>query len=93
MKATWNNTIIAESDATKFVEGNYYFPAEHVHQQYLVQTDHHSHCVWKGDASYYSLEVNGQTNENAAWYYPHPTKLAEGLKNYVAFWKGVVVSE
>jgi uncharacterized protein (DUF427 family) len=89
MKAIWNNTTIAESDDIINVEGNSYFPAEAVKKEYLNKSDTKTVCHWKGTASYYTLEVNGKVNEDAVWYYPEPKELAKGIKNRVAFWKGV----
>ena len=91
MKAIWNKTIIAESDDTVVIEGNHYFPPSDLKQEFFKSTDHHTVCPWKGTASYYSLEVDGKTNENAAWYYPEVSELAKGIKGRVAFWKGVEV--
>lgn len=91
MKAIWNGAIIAQSDATEVVEGNHYFPLGAVKQEYLKESDHHTTCPWKGEASYYHLEVDGATNENAAWYYPDPKDAAQQIKDHVAFWKGVEV--
>lgn len=90
-KATWNGVVLAESDQTEIVEGNHYFPSESIKKEYLKSSDHHSVCPWKGTASYYSLEVNGEVNENAAWYYPDPSDAAKQIKDHVAFWKGVTV--
>ena len=90
--ATWNGTVIAQSDDTVVVESNHYFPLDAVQQKYLRPSDHTSVCPWKGTASYYSLEVDGQTNENAAWYYPTPKDAAAEITGRVAFWKGVVVT-
>lgn len=90
-KATWNGVVLAESDQTEIVEGNHYFPSESVKKEYLKSSDHHSVCPWKGTASYYNLEVNGEVNENAAWYYPDPSDAAKQIKDHVAFWKGVTV--
>lgn len=90
-KATWNGVVLAESDQTEIVEGNHYFPSESVKKEYLKSSDYHSVCPWKGTASYYSLEVNGEVNENAAWYYPEPSDAAKQIKDHVAFWKGVTV--
>lgn len=90
-RAIWNNAVIAESDHTEIVEGNHYFPIESVKQGYLKHSQHHTTCPWKGEASYYSLEVNGQVNENAAWYYPNPKDAAARIKNHIAFWRGVRV--
>jgi uncharacterized protein (DUF427 family) len=93
VKAIWNNQVIAESDKTIIVERNHYFPYDAVNHEFLKKTEHHTICPWKGEASYYSLEVNGQTNENAAWYYPVPKEEAKQIKNYIAFWRGVEVVE
>lgn len=92
MKAIWNGAVIAESDDIVTVEGNAYFPHAAVHQAYLRPSDHHTTCPWKGSASYYSLEVDGQQNANAAWYYPTPKDAAKQIAGRVAFWKGVQVS-
>jgi uncharacterized protein (DUF427 family) len=89
MIATWNNTVIAESDDTVVVEGNHYFPLSDVNDAVLRDSDHTSVCGWKGTARYYNLEVDGQTNANAAWYYPEPKPAASELAGRVAFWKGV----
>jgi uncharacterized protein (DUF427 family) len=93
MKATWNGTVIAESDATVVVEGNHYFPIEAVNSDVLIPSAHTTVCPWKGTASYYTLNVDDQQNENAAWYYPTPKDAAKEITGRVAFWKGVVVSD
>ncbi len=90
--ATWNGTILASSDDTVVVEGNHYFPRESVADGVLVQSSRTSVCPWKGTASYYSLSVDGQTNADAAWYYPEPKDAAAEIRGRVAFWKGVEVS-
>jgi len=92
MKATWNNRVIAESDATVVVENNHYFPKESVNTGYLEPSDTHTTCPWKGLASYYNLNVEGVQNPDAAWYYPDPKPAAENIKNYIAFWKGVKIT-
>ncbi|MDL2409712.1 DUF427 domain-containing protein [Rhizobium calliandrae] len=89
--ATWNGTVIAKSDKTVVVEGNHYFPPESVNTQYLTRSATTSRCPWKGLANYYSLIVDGKTNEDAAWYYAHPSDAAAAIKGYVAFWRGVDV--
>lgn len=91
MKAIWNDQVIAESDNTVSVEGNHYFPADSIKQEFFKESNTQSVCHWKGTASYYSIEVNGKTNEDAAWYYPKASKLAENIEGKVAFWKGVEV--
>lgn len=93
MKALWNNQVIADSDQTIVIENNHYFPKESVKTEFLKPSDTHTTCPWKGLASYYTLEVDGQQNKDAAWYYPEPKEAAAQIKNYVAFWKGVKVTE
>lgn len=93
MKAIWNGKVIAESNDTVNVEGNQYFPAESVNKEYLINSDTHTVCHWKGTASYYSLEVEGKKNLDAVWYYPAPSDLAKGIKDRVAFWKGVEITK
>jgi uncharacterized protein (DUF427 family) len=93
MKAIWNNQIIAESLETIVVEGNHYFPPYDVRKEFLRESKTHTNCPWKGQASYYTLEVNGMHNPDAAWYYPDPKDAAGQIKNYIAFWKGVKIEE
>ncbi|MBZ0293032.1 MAG: DUF427 domain-containing protein [Anaerolineae bacterium] len=90
-KAIWKGVVLAESDQTEMVEGNHYFPPESVHWEYLKDSRAHTTCPWKGVASYYSVEVNGEINKDAAWYYPTPKDAASQIKDHVAFWRGVKV--
>jgi uncharacterized protein (DUF427 family) len=92
MKATWNGTVIAESDDTVLVEGNHYFPESSLNKQYIAFSNHKTSCAWKGQASYYSLNVNGDINTDAVWYYADPKPEAEQIRGRVAFWKGVKVA-
>ena len=87
-KATWNGTVLAESDDTVIVEGNHYFPVDAINKEYFKPS---TICGWKGQASYWHIEVDGQTNENAAWYYGEPKTEAAQIKGRVAFWRGVQV--
>ena len=91
MKAIWNNRILAESNDTVVVENNHYFPADSLEKEYFKYSNTHTTCPWKGKASYYTLEVDGKTNKDAAWYYPEVSELAKGIKGRVAFWKGVEI--
>lgn len=93
MRAVWNDTVIAESDDTVVIEGNHYFPRSSVREDVLVDSDTRTTCPWKGEASYLTLSVDGETNRDAAWYYPQPKSAAAEIENRVAFWKGVTVSE
>ncbi len=93
MRALWHGAVIAEAaaEATHEVEGNIYFPHSAVRQEFLRASDTHTTCSWKGAASYFHLEVGGQVNKDAAWYYPDPLPAAANIKGYVAFWRGVQV--
>ena len=93
MKANWNGAVVAESDATRVIEGNHYFPPDSVNQEYFNDSKTTSICPWKGEATYYTLEVDGAKNEDAAWYYRTPKEAAAEIKGYVAFWRGVEVTE
>lgn len=90
-KAIWNGAVLAESDRTEVVEGNHYFPPEAINKQFFTDSSTHTTCGWKGVASYYSIEVDGQINKDAAWYYPEPKDSAKKIAGYIAFWKGVKV--
>jgi len=91
MKASWNGCVIAESNDTVLVEGNHYFPDSSLKREYVSFSNHKTSCAWKGQASYYSLMVNGELNTDAVWYYADPKPEAEMVRNRVAFWKGVKV--
>ncbi len=92
-KAVWNGAVLAQSDRCEIVEGNYYFPPSAINAEYFKPSDTHTICSWKGQASYYTIEVNGQQNKDAAWYYPEPKEKASNIKGYIAFWRGVQVSK
>jgi len=89
MKAIWNGVVLAQSDQTEVVEGNHYFPPQSVNREYFKETQTHTTCPWKGEASYYDIEVDGKVNSDAAWFYREPKDAASQIKDYVAFWKGV----
>jgi len=91
--ATWNGQVLAQSDDIVYVEGNAYFPREALSEEFFAESDHRSMCPWKGTASYFDVVVDGEHNENAAWYYPKPSPLARKIKDRVAFWKGVEVKD
>jgi uncharacterized protein (DUF427 family) len=93
MKAVWNGATLAESDKTIVVEGNHYFPPSAVNRELFQPSDTHTTCHWKGEASYYTVAVDGKTNRDAAWFYPDPMPEAAEIKDYVAFWHGVKVED
>ena len=90
-RATWKGATIAESPATRMVEGNHYFPAESVKREHLAPSDTHTTCGWKGEASYYDVVVGDARNTDAAWFYPEPKSAAAEIAGHVAFWKGVTI--
>jgi uncharacterized protein (DUF427 family) len=91
MKAIWNNTVIAESDDTVLAEGNHYFPESALKRGFITFGNHRTTCPWKGQASDYSLLVDGELNPDAAWYHADPKAEAEMVRGRVAFWKGAKV--
>ncbi|MFK7887494.1 MAG: DUF427 domain-containing protein [Gammaproteobacteria bacterium] len=93
VKAVWNDAVIAESDQTVQVEGNHYFPPDAVNRELLQDSAKTSACFWKGTANYYSVVVDGEVNQDAAWYYADPKKRAANIRDHVAFWRGVTVVE
>jgi uncharacterized protein (DUF427 family) len=92
-KATWEGTVLAESNQCVEIEGNQYFPPDTIRQEHFKPSATHTVCPWKGTASYYNVEVNGKQNRDAAWFYPDPKSAAQQIKGYVAFWKGVRVEK
>jgi len=90
-RAVWNGEVLAESERTVVVEGKHYFPPEDIKPELFAESAHTSICGWKGKASYYDIAVNGETNSNAAWFYPAPREAAAEIAGYIAFWRGVQV--
>lgn len=92
-KAVWNGVIIAESDKIQEVDDYVYFPESSVKREYLRPSSTVSTCPWKGQARYYSLMIDGQENQDAAFYYPNPKPIARRIKGHIAFWRGVEVEK
>lgn len=90
-RAIWNGALLADSPHTEIVEGNHYFPPDTIQRQFFRPSATHTECAWKGQASYYDIDVNGKVNKDAAWYYPAPLPAARNIAGLVAFWKGVQV--
>jgi uncharacterized protein (DUF427 family) len=91
VRATFGGETVVDSRGAKLLhEGThlpaYYFPEEDVRMDLLEPTDHSTHCPYKGDASYWSLRLDGRTVENAAWTYREPLEGAPPLSGYVAFY-------
>ena len=100
MKAVWNNQILAEATKDKLIliEGNWYFPPNSLNTHFFKENTDHTTCYWKGEASYYDITVDGQTNQSGAWFYPIPKdgsiqKVKKDFTNYVAFWRGIEVTD
>ena len=91
MQALWKDKLLAESDQTKVVEGNHYFPPAAIRREFFQECDAQTVCGWKGTASYYDIVVDGEVNQQAAWYYPDPKPDAAEIAGYIAFWNGVDV--
>ena len=91
MKATWRGEVLAESDETVVVEGNHYFPPGSVCWEHFRQSEKHTTCPWKGEASYYDLVVGDEVNRDAAWVYLEAKDAAKNIEGRIAFWRGVVV--
>lgn len=92
-RAIWNGKVIAESDRFETVEGNVYFPPETIKREFFKPSDTNTVCPWKGTASYFTVEVDGKQNKDAAWYYPETKQAANNIKGYVAFWRGITVEK
>ena len=92
MKAVWNGAVLAESDDTIVVEGNYYFPPDSLKREFFAEGGLHTVCFWKGKASYSDVEVDGKVNKDTAWYYPSPSPVAKKIADYVAFWRCVKIA-
>jgi uncharacterized protein (DUF427 family) len=93
MKAIWNGATLAESDDTVVVENNHYFPADSIRSEFFTDSDTHTICPWKGQASYKTIEVDGRSNKDAAWFYPDPKDAAAEIKDRFAFWHGVEIQQ
>jgi len=91
MKAVWKDTTLAESADTIVIEGNHYFPTSSIKQHFFLPSNTKTQCGWKGEASYYTIVVDGEENTDAAWFYPSPKDAAKEITGYVVFWKGVEV--
>jgi uncharacterized protein (DUF427 family) len=90
-RAVWKDKVLADSNETRIVEGNHYFPSDSIKQEHFRSSAAHSVCPWKGKANYYDVVVDDEVNEQAAWYYPEPKPAAAQIKGYVAFWRGVQI--
>ena len=89
-QALFNGVVIADSEETVVVEGNHYFPPESIKPEYFSETpSYHTTCGWKGLASYYDVEVDGERAQAVAWTYRDPSQAASNIKDHVAFYPRV----
>ncbi|MFC4872338.1 DUF427 domain-containing protein [Negadavirga shengliensis] len=93
MKAIWKGVILAESEETKCLENNHYFPQNTIKREFFEMSTNTSECPWNGTVHYYHIRVGKKLNRDAAWFYPSPKTLASEFKDYVAFWKGVKIEK
>jgi len=93
MKAIWKGAVLARSDEVIVIEGNHYFPADSIVPEHFEDSDTHTICSWKGEASYKTVVVDGERNADAAWYYPETLDAAKEIKGRFAFWHGVEVTD
>jgi uncharacterized protein (DUF427 family) len=96
VRVEFAGVTVADSTATLRLEeaGHapvHYFPKKDVRLDLMRPTQHHSRCPYKGEASYWTIEVPGgggaRQAENAVWSYPEPYDEMLGIRDYVAFWK------
>ena len=71
----------------------FYIPREDADMSAFKRTEHHTHCPYKGDANYFSLEVNGQRSENAVWTYEKPYPAMNQIGGRLAFYRDRVEIE
>jgi uncharacterized protein (DUF427 family) len=90
IRAVFGGETVVDSRRAKLLHETgllpvYYFPEEDLNHDFLEPSDHHTHCPFKGDASYRSVRVGDRVAENAVWSYPEPEGHFAPLKGYAAF--------
>ena len=94
MKAIYDGDVVAESDDVTMVQGVAYFPKDSVTPGALVASPTTSRCPWKGKATYFHVEHDGDVELDAAFTYEKPWPLARRLvSDRVGFWRGVSLEE
>jgi uncharacterized protein (DUF427 family) len=91
VRVTFAGAVVADTTAALTMQEAayapvHYVPRRDVDEKLLARTQHASHCPYKGDASYYSIEANGRVAENAIWSYEDPFPAMAEIKGYVAFY-------
>ena len=90
-RAIWNGRVIADSEQILEIEGTVYFPESSLNRECFRPSTTTSTDPATGQKRYLTVVIDGQDNQDAAWYYPDPKPAARKLKGYVAFWRGVEV--
>ena len=96
MQGAYMGHVIADSANVLLLrEASYppvaYFPRGDVDMSFLTRSDHHTHCPYKGEASYYTLNMDGQLTKNAVWSYEEPYEAMEAIRGRLAFYPVVEV--
>ena len=91
IQIVFNGVTIADTNrAYRVLETShppvYYLPPEDIENRYLVKENGRSFCEWKGQAGYYTVNINGKVAKNVGWYYPNPTPSFAAIKNHIAFY-------
>ena len=91
VRVTFNGRVVADTRrALTLREASlapvHYIPRADADMTLLARTTHATHCPYKGDAAYYSLEVGGSTSENAVWTYEEPYAAVAEIKDHLAFY-------
>ena len=95
VQASYAGHVIADSaDVIILREADYppvaYFPRSDVDMAFMARTDHSTHCPYKGQASYYSLNMDGRLSENAVWSYEDPYPAMAAIRDRLAFYPNLV---
>lgn len=90
MRPACKDVVLAESEYTEVVETNHYFPRDDVKMEYLTKSDTQYTCPWKGDATYYHIDIGNEHMEDGAWSYENPKEAAKQIKGHICFDKKLV---
>jgi uncharacterized protein (DUF427 family) len=95
LQATYSGHVIADSaDVLMLTEASYppvaYFPRADVEMAFMARTARRTHCPYKGEAAYYTLDMDGHIAENAVWSYEEPYEAMEAIRGRLAFYPNIV---
>ena len=91
VRVTHGDRVIADTRrALALKEASYpvvhYIPREDVDMSQLTRTEHATHCLYKGDAAYYTIEAGDRTADNAIWTYETPFPAVAEIEGHLAFY-------